>query len=358
MNETNQQAPNDLRRLRRGSNGKVGGVCDGAANYFNIDVTLVRIATIVAIFSTGVLFAGYIAAWIIMPNPDESAQAPDTASNWHPRTDNARLLGSAAIILALVIILPSFDLFPVDVWPLALIGIGIYLLTRTVTDQEPPEEDLSSEPAETPVVEIARPTPQKEPGTPVTPVVVSILSVGLGIGLLGHLNNWWTLTLTHSFAIVMLGCGIGLLVAAFIGRAPGLIAIGLIASLGMAASVVIDPIIEDGAGERRLEIRSIDELEDDYRLGAGELILDFRELELDGTSLEINAHVTAGELTIYVPPNVDLVIEAKATLGWVGVMGYSDEGYKAARSFETDSIGGAVLVVNAKVDFGGLKVSR
>lgn len=45
----------------------LGGVCGGLAEYFNIDVTLIRLLWAAAVFmmGTGVLF--YILCWIIIP---------------------------------------------------------------------------------------------------------------------------------------------------------------------------------------------------------------------------------------------------------------------------------------------------
>ena len=47
---------------------KVAGVCLGMAEYFDLDVTLVRVLWLVIAFMTGVGFLGYIVAWIVMPD--------------------------------------------------------------------------------------------------------------------------------------------------------------------------------------------------------------------------------------------------------------------------------------------------
>ncbi|MDQ7095841.1 PspC domain-containing protein [Desulfosporosinus sp. PR] len=60
-------------RLYRSEQEKIiGGVCGGLADYFNIDVTLVRLVVLVAIFAGGVGIVAYLAAWAIIPvNPAE-----------------------------------------------------------------------------------------------------------------------------------------------------------------------------------------------------------------------------------------------------------------------------------------------
>ena len=65
------------RRLMRPRNGrKIAGVCLGFAEYFDLDVTLVRIVWLVVAVMTGVGFLAYPVAWIIMPEEPEMLQAP------------------------------------------------------------------------------------------------------------------------------------------------------------------------------------------------------------------------------------------------------------------------------------------
>jgi phage shock protein C len=65
-----------IHRLTRSrSNGTVAGVCAGLADYFDVDVVLVRllfvILTIAAAVIGGVIV--YVAAWLIMPEGDDLA---------------------------------------------------------------------------------------------------------------------------------------------------------------------------------------------------------------------------------------------------------------------------------------------
>ncbi|MHB8075094.1 PspC domain-containing protein [Desulfosporosinus fructosivorans] len=60
------------RLYRSGREKMIGGVCGGLADYFSVDVTLVRLIVIVATFAGGVGFLAYLAAWVIVPvNPAE-----------------------------------------------------------------------------------------------------------------------------------------------------------------------------------------------------------------------------------------------------------------------------------------------
>ena len=48
---------------------KIGGVCGGIAEYFEVDPTIVRLAAVVACLVTGLLplLIAYLVAWAIIP---------------------------------------------------------------------------------------------------------------------------------------------------------------------------------------------------------------------------------------------------------------------------------------------------
>ena len=55
------------RLMRSSTNKKVGGVCAGLADYFDLDPTLVRIVWLLAIFFAGTGFLIYIILWSALP---------------------------------------------------------------------------------------------------------------------------------------------------------------------------------------------------------------------------------------------------------------------------------------------------
>lgn len=69
------------RLVRRRNGRKIAGVCLGFAEYFDLDVALVRIVWVVsALFGfAGVI--GYIAAWIIVPEEPLALAAPAAEPN-------------------------------------------------------------------------------------------------------------------------------------------------------------------------------------------------------------------------------------------------------------------------------------
>ena len=62
--------------VRRRQGRKIAGVCLGCAEYFDMDVTLMRILWLVVAFMTGIGFFSYPIAWILMPEEPLSLSAP------------------------------------------------------------------------------------------------------------------------------------------------------------------------------------------------------------------------------------------------------------------------------------------
>lgn len=75
--------------VRSRSDRMVAGVCAGLANYFNVDVTLVRVlVAAIAIITGGAGVLAYLVAWALIPDEDKLApKAEDAASsNQHVRS--------------------------------------------------------------------------------------------------------------------------------------------------------------------------------------------------------------------------------------------------------------------------------
>ena len=64
---------NGTKILVRSQKGRmVAGICAGIADYFGLDVTLVRvIVTVVSVFTAGTGALAYLAAWVIIPGEGE-----------------------------------------------------------------------------------------------------------------------------------------------------------------------------------------------------------------------------------------------------------------------------------------------
>ncbi len=120
------------RRLTRGADRKIGGVCGGIAEYFGVDPTIVRIAfivlTIVTIGPGGLLAYGLL--WAIMPEPDPSAPAPSA-----PLANGALLLGIVLVVIGVAAAVKGLELLWWMTsgimrvgWPVALIAAGVLIV--------------------------------------------------------------------------------------------------------------------------------------------------------------------------------------------------------------------------------------
>ncbi len=68
------------KRLVRPRNGrKIAGVCLGFAEYFDIDVTVVRLTWLIVSFMTGIGLLSYPIAWIVIPEEPLLLTAPAAA---------------------------------------------------------------------------------------------------------------------------------------------------------------------------------------------------------------------------------------------------------------------------------------
>ena len=65
------------KRLVRPREGrKIAGVCLGVSEYFDLDVSLIRLVWVLAVVFGGTGLLAYIIAWIVMPEEPEPAPQP------------------------------------------------------------------------------------------------------------------------------------------------------------------------------------------------------------------------------------------------------------------------------------------
>ncbi len=64
------------RLVRPRANRKIAGVCAGFAEYFDLDVTLVRLVWLFVVLVGGTGLLAYVIAWIVMPEEPLRLPAP------------------------------------------------------------------------------------------------------------------------------------------------------------------------------------------------------------------------------------------------------------------------------------------
>ena len=64
---------------RSAADRKIGGVCGGLAEYFDVDATLVRVVVVILSIYPGAVICGilaYLIAWVIIPPLDPTVSTP------------------------------------------------------------------------------------------------------------------------------------------------------------------------------------------------------------------------------------------------------------------------------------------
>lgn len=133
----------------------IAGVCAGLADYFNIDVTIVRLIFVLTLIYHGGGTLVYIVLWIVMPRRtgefnepvvDYTVNDANTTFNrrepWkkynyklNKNKDIAQIGGAVLILLGVFFLLDQFDFIPYwlnfeQFWPVILVVIGLWLIFR------------------------------------------------------------------------------------------------------------------------------------------------------------------------------------------------------------------------------------
>lgn len=134
-----------MKRLYRVSEGKIiAGVCTGFAEYFNVDVALIRLLFVAFAFLEGLGILVYLISWIIMPvkkvgeeKPEEKKEEVETPKNENKVKTNM-IVGMIFIFLGILILMNYyFEIFKfVKFWPILLILIGIFFIIKGGKDEK------------------------------------------------------------------------------------------------------------------------------------------------------------------------------------------------------------------------------
>ena len=134
------------RRLtRRPEDGKIAGVCEGLAAYFDTDPTLVRLAWIILSVVPGVIVGGaiaYLACWALIPREDAAPPPRDAAPRRLRRSEQDRRVAGVCGGVAEYF---DLDATPVrlawvvlTIWPGAIVfGTALYAVAWFIMPSEP-----------------------------------------------------------------------------------------------------------------------------------------------------------------------------------------------------------------------------
>lgn len=385
----------------------VAGVAGGLGRHFDIDPAILRVAFVVLVFFGGAGLLVYGACWLLVPD-ERTGEAPINVDD-RTRTFALYLAGALGVLAVLGDTVGRFD-FP---WPVAIVALILLAIfgnrgRMRGTDRQDGTTVTSAAPPGAPTY-----VPAYGPGAPSTTSAVPTASAATGPTATapggaapgwvpptpqpvyvpqpdpkrrGPILFWFTLALIallegvlgivdaapgadipgSAYAALAVGVtGLMLVLGAFWGRAGGLILIGLVTTLALVISVAATEW--DWEGDRTLvQPASAAALDERYTFGAGDMVIDLREVgdpsALAGRHLHVEGNV--GEIEIVVPDGV--TVDARGTVdgpGSVEVFGDKDDGVdnRVDGTRFADDPGDAVdtaprLTIEAVLDVGVIEI--
>ena len=133
------------RKLYRNSmNRVIGGVCSGLAEYFGLDIALVRIAFVIAFLFASFGFWLYIILWIVLPvegqqitdngqqSRSQSSQSESESVSVSKSESKIKSIFAGAFIILIGLLFLVNNFIPINwvwkLWPLILVAIGVVMI--------------------------------------------------------------------------------------------------------------------------------------------------------------------------------------------------------------------------------------
>jgi phage shock protein PspC (stress-responsive transcriptional regulator) len=328
----------DLDRLRRStSNRYIAGVAGGLGRHFNVDPTVLRVLLVVLTFFGGAGLVIYGVCWLFVPE-DDAEHAPI-----HVGAEPRRiLLLAAAGIAFLLAVGDAFNGFDAG-WPLIGIAviIAIFLIARDRRDGGQPSPTGSTRPPATTAAVPAYPTtsteatavpdggarpPAWQPPVARPPLVPplprrtgvvwfwpTLALIAVGLGVLGVYDNTHDVADGAYPALALAITAVMLLVGSVVGRPGGLILIGFVSSIALAASVAVGGSFGVDAKVIHERPTTAADVHSDYANTVGEIRLDLTQLT-DPEALagrHIAVHLRTGNIEVIVPRGLNVDVDAK-----------------------------------------------
>ena len=308
------------RRLRRSAGDRrIAGVAGGAADYFGLDPTLVRIGLVVLTFLGGIGLALYAVGAFVMPAEEGSP----------PLTTGAKI-GIGVIAIAALCSFPFAGGSAVVLVVPAAIGVLVWRLFGGRAD------------------------PRLVRASVVVVAIAGSIALGIAAGIAAAFGAGTVI------AIGVIAAGVALVIGGVRGGARWLVLPALMLAIPATVVEAADLKLKGGVGDRDYRPASVSELRPVYRLGAGELRLDLRDLRMDGSQqIDVTARVGAGRVEVTVPRGVCVQATGHAGAGAIDLLGRVNEGVDV--DHERGGIAAAgqpVLRVHLKAGVGELQVNR
>ena len=359
----------DLGRLRRSrTDRKVAGVAGGLARHLDVDPLILRVAFVVLVFFGGAGLILYGACWLLVPEDG----AERATINLDDRTRSVALL-IVGVLAAAALIGDSWGAFWFP-WPVAVVAlIALWLLTRnnpqtTSTPGAPPPppapppaayyqpQPQQYAPYVPPVSYVRPPNPRKR-----GPILFwfTLALIALGEGILGIIDLAGADVAGPAYPALAVGiCGVMLVVGAFFGRAGGIILLGFLAAIALAAGTAADKIDARSVSVAPLTAAEVDP---HYSLDVGEQHVDLSGVAdveaLDGRTIDVDGRFGTIDITLPegVRAEIDATIDGPGNIKLFGV-DHGDFGVEEHRV--VGPAGAPTITLDLDLSVGEIEVTR
>jgi len=141
----------------------------------------------------------------------------------------------------------------------------------------------------------------------------------------------------------------------FLGLLIAIVSLAILASGGVLAYVASTGVpISGGIGQRIYQPASVTEIQHQYHLGIGTMVIDLRGVKFHDDSLAIDATVAIGQLMVAVPPGVQVNLSAQSGTSTISYPDGSESFYQSGTSKNATSH----LDLTVRVGIGKVELFR
>jgi phage shock protein PspC (stress-responsive transcriptional regulator) len=317
----------ERKRPERSSTDKyVAGVCGGLGRSFDLDPVLFRVAFGVSIVFGGLGLVAYIALALFLPKDD------GTPAFMEGRSRAFTLIAAGCLAVSAVGAFhpPSFVFGPALVIIAALAGVGVLLYRM-----------LGGRAGEDPARIAAR-------ATLVAIVLIASLGAATGVGMIAALGGG------VAEAVLAVLAGFGLIAAGLLGGPRWLMLPVIVFVMPLAVVTAANLNLRGGVGQRHYAPATVAQLRPQYRIGAGQIDLDLRRLDVPEGRTDVNLRVGLGEAIVRAPDGACIATDARIGAGRAEVPDHAGQGFDVEVSAPARAA--RIVHVQASVGVGRLQV--
>jgi phage shock protein PspC (stress-responsive transcriptional regulator) len=303
----------------------LSGTAGGIAEHFDLDPALVRIGFAVLTLVGGVGLVLYAVCALILP---AEAGAPSL-------TPGRKLVFGAIVVIGCLsapfVGVGFFFVGPGLFGVLAVAAVGV-LIWRAVG---------------------GKPDPRLLRASFLVVTIGAAIILGIAAGFATALGGGVVA------ASVVIAAGVALTVGGFLGGARWLIVPALVMAMPVAVVAAADIEFKGGVGDREYRPASVDDLRDTYRLGAGRLRVDLRDVDfVPTTTTHMKVRVGTGRIHVIAPDGVCVQTVAHAGAGNIRLGGRRSEGIDVdAERRPVAENSAPVLDLDARAGLGEIEVT-